>query len=291
MNSSVVSEAATRRSVQTKRWKLQYNEAGEGYPVIFLHGTGPGATGWSNFHQNVPALSKTHRVILLDFPGWGGSDVFDCTGQSRNGVNAEAVKLLMDELGIQRAALVGNSMGGAAVLEFMVAYPERISHAVTMGSGVLSLPGLLAPGGMSEGIRVIVDTYVDPSPANFKRLVEVMVYDKSFVSDALAEQRSSAALSQKAHLQNWLKWPMGHPDGPYGGVQALLGGLSQSKVPAMLIHGRDDRTVSLETSLRTASLIPNARTVLLNKCGHWAQLEHQAEFDRLVGGFLQQFPA
>src|SRR5579871_1279437 len=107
-------EASTSRFVQTKRWKLHYNEAGEGHAVIMLHGTGPGATGWSNFHQNVPALAARHRVIVLDSPGWGRSDLFDCTGESRNSANAEAVKLLMDELGIEKAALVGNSMGGAA---------------------------------------------------------------------------------------------------------------------------------------------------------------------------------
>lgn len=287
---AVVSEEATSRYVQTKRWKLHYNEAGSGHPVIMLHGTGPGATGWSNFHQNVAGLSAKHRVILLDFPGWGRSDVFDCSGESRTAANAEAVKLLMDELGLKTATLVGNSMGGIATLEFMAAYPDRISHAVTMGAGVLSLPNIFSPGGMSEGIKVIVDTYLAPTPENFRRLVEVMVYDASFVTDELAQKRSAAALAQPQHLGNWLKWPMGHPKGPFGGVEELLGRLAQSQVPTLMIHGRDDRTVDMESTLRTASLIPNSRAVILNRCGHWAQVEHQAEFDRLLLGFLEQFP-
>lgn len=284
-------QEGTSRVVQTKRWKLHYNEAGSGHPIIMLHGTGPGATGWSNFHQNLQVLARTHRVILLDFPGWGASEVFDCTGESRTGANAESVKLLMDELGIEKATVVGNSMGGITTLQFMASYPDRISRAVTMGAGLFSLPDIFSPDGMSEGIKVIVDTYIDPSPANFRRLVEIMVYDQSFVSDELAQQRSEAALARPEHLANWLKWPMGHPKGPFGGIEDLLTQLSQSQTPTLMIHGRDDRTVQMETTLRTAGLIPNTRVVLLNHCGHWAQVEHKDEFNRLLLNFIDQFPA
>lgn len=283
-----ITEESTSRFVQTKRWKLHYNEAGSGHPIILLHGTGPGATGWSNFNLNIPALAQSHRTIALDFPGWGGSDVFDCTGESRAAANAEAVKLLMDALGIEKAALVGNSMGGGAVLEFMAAYPDRISHAITMGSGVFAVPGIFNPGRLTEGLRVIFETYRDPSPANFRRLVEVMVYDASFVTDELTQQRSAAALAQPEHLANWLKWPMGHPDGPFGGVEDLLSKLAKSTVPTLMIHGRDDRTVPMETTLRTAGLIKDLRAVILNRCGHWAQVEHTDEFNRLVLSFVNR---
>jgi 2-hydroxy-6-oxonona-2,4-dienedioate hydrolase len=285
--SAALTETATSRFATTSRWRLHYNEAGSGHPVILLHGTGPGATGWSNFHQNMAPLARHFRVIALDFPGWGKSDVFDCTGESRSGVNAEAIRQLMDKLGLEQAALVGNSMGGAAVLEFMAAYPNRISHAVTMGSGLFALPGMVSPSGLSQGIKVIVETYRDPSPANFRRLVEVMVYDASFASDELARQRADAAVAVRDHLDNWLKWPMGHPGGPFGGIEATLARLAVATTPTMMIHGRDDRTVPLEVTLKTAGLIPNACAVILNKCGHWAQVEHAARFNRLVTDFLR----
>ncbi len=285
-STAAYTENGTGRFVQTKRWRLHYNEAGSGFPLVFLHGTGPGASGWSNFHQNFEGLASHFRVIALDSPGWGKSDVFDCTGESRNAANAEAAKLLLDELGIEKAALVGNSMGGGAVLAFMAAYPDRISHAITMGAGIFALPDALSPGGMSEGIRVVVEAYRDPSPANFKRLVEVMVFDRSWFSEELARQRSEAALAEPAHLVNWLKWPMGHPDGPFGGVEDLMTKLSASTIPTLMIHGRDDRAISLETTLRTAGLIKDSRVVILNRCGHWAQLEHREEFNRLVTSFV-----
>jgi 2-hydroxy-6-oxonona-2,4-dienedioate hydrolase len=283
-----ITEESTSRFVQTKRWKLHFNDAGSGHPIIMLHGAGPGATGWSNFHQNVAGLAERHRVIVLDFPGWGRSDTYDSTGENRNTANAEAVKLLMDELGIETAALVGNSMGGAATLEFMAAYSERISHAITMGSGLFSMPNIFSPQGPSEGIRIIFETYREPTPANFRRLVQVMVFDSSFVTDELTKMRSDAALAQPEHLTNWLKAGLlGRPGTLHAGLETMLSKLSQSKTPTLMIHGRDDRTVPMETTLRTAALIPNARAVILNRCGHWAQVEHAAEFNRLVASFLE----
>ena len=67
---------------------------------------------------------------------------------------------------------------------------------------------------------------------------------------------------------------------------AALESLMQVKIPAMLIHGRDDRVVHYEHSLQLASVIPNSRLVLLNRCGHWAMIEHAAEFNRLVVDFI-----
>ena len=170
----------------------------------------------------------------------------------------------------------------------MAAYPERISHAITMGSGLFSMPNIFSPQGPSEGIRIIFETYREPTPANFRRLVQVMVFDSSFVTDELTKMRSDAALAQPEHLTNWLKAGLlGRPGTLHAGLETMLSKLSQSKTPTLMIHGRDDRTVPMETTLRTAALIPNARAVILNRCGHWAQVEHAAEFNRLVAGFLE----
>jgi 2-hydroxy-6-oxonona-2,4-dienedioate hydrolase len=274
-----LTEESTSRIVQTKEWKLHFYEAGTGHPIIMLHGTGPGATGWSNFRPNLIPLSEKYRVIALNFPGWGKSDPFDPSAEPRGPANARAVKLLMDELGIERAALVGNSMGGGATIQFTVDYPDRISHFITMGSGV---PGanFFSPGGLSEGIRIIRETYMDPSPQNFKRLVTIMVYDPSFVTDELCELRSRSALASPTHLQNWLKPPKMAPP------TDTLSTLATREVPALIIHGRDDRVVPPEGSLRLFTALPNSRLHMFNHCGHWAQIEHADEFNWLVDNFI-----
>lgn len=293
MAAAALTQESTSKFVQTKHWKLHYNEAGEGHPVIMLHGTGPGATGWSNFNRNLAPLAEKYRVILLDFPGWGKSDTVDVgalvssdpsVGENRGDVNALAVKELMDELGMETAALVGNSMGGGCVQSFNMLYPERLSHFITMGSGA---PGtnIILPGGPQEGIKIIRETYENPTPENFTRLIKVMVYDDSFVSEELAKQRSDAALANRDHLANWLKSFGG------GGASAvpnpkMVESILTCKVPALVFHGRDDRTVPIEGSLRLVSMLPDATLVIFNKCGHWAQVEHADTFNWMVSEFI-----
>jgi 2-hydroxy-6-oxonona-2,4-dienedioate hydrolase len=286
MATAQLTQESTSKFVQTKHWKLHYNEAGEGHPVIMLHGTGPGATGWSNFNRNIGPLSEKYRVILLDSPGWGESDTVDVAkfGQARGDINALAVKELMDELGMETAALVGNSMGGGCVQAFNMAFPERLSHFITMGSGA---PGtnIIQAGGPLEGIRIIRETYENPTPENFKRLIEVMVYDSGFVTSELAQQRADNALANKEHLANWLK-SFGVGGAPAVPNPKLVESLLNCKAPALVFHGRDDRTVPIEGSLRLVTMLPNSTLVVFNKCGHWAQVEHADTFNWMVSEFI-----
>ena len=273
-----LTEASTSRMVKTAKWNIHVNEAGTGHAVIMLHGSGPGASGWSNFNRNIGPLSQNFRVLLMDSPGWGKSDTVKLTGKSRGEVNAEAVKLLMDALDIEKATLVGNSMGGSAALNFAIDYPDRISHIITMGSGAGGVNAVTVPG-MSEGIRILRETYEEPSVENFGRLVRIMVYDSSFVTDELLKQRSTSALANKEHLANYLTSPQAQRD--------ISGQLADVTTPALIIHGRDDRTVPMEGSLRLVSALPNSRLMIFNHCGHWAQVEKANEFNRLVTDFIE----
>ncbi|WP_236792263.1 alpha/beta fold hydrolase [Amycolatopsis sp. GM8] len=270
----------TQRIVETPDYRIQINEAGAGHPVFLIHGTGPGATGWSNFAPNIPVLARDFRVIAVTMPGWGESSEQNLTtGRDQ----AAATRQLMDALEIERAAFVGNSMGGGIAFMMATGHRERVSHVVTMGSGVWG-PSVLAPGGLSEGLRVLGETYEDPSAENFKRLVQVMCFDPSFATDELAAQRSQAALEHPEHLKNWLDLARAQVGGE-AFLQAAAK-LPECDVPMLLIHGHDDRTVHYEVSMRALAMIPDSRLVLLNRCGHWAQLEHADEFNRLVRDFL-----
>lgn len=278
--SSALTYENTRKIVTTADYEIQINEAGEGHPVFLIHGMGPGATGWSNFAPNIPELSKSFRCIAVTMPGWGeSSPQTPETGRNQS----EAMKQLMDVLEIERAAFVGNSMGGGISMVMGGKYPDRVSHIVTMGAGLYG-PAVNGPGGIPEGIKALIDTYADPSPENFKRVVSTMCYDDRFATDELAAERSRGALEHAEHLKNW------RDVGAAGvGLEDFLqlGSLIQGmEIPSLLIHGRDDRTVHFEASLRAMSLIPNSRVVLLNHCGHWAQLEHADEFNRLVIDFV-----
>lgn len=276
-----LTQAETARTVTTRDWKLRYYEAGDGHPVVLLHGSGPGATGWSNFSANIEALAEHFHVYAVDMPGWGDSDA--ATVDRLDHVDA-AVQFL-DALGIEKAAFVGNSMGGQTSLRLATEHPDRITHLVTMGPPVTRAPALFAPGGgPSEGLKVLIETYREPSPENMRRLVEIMCFDKAaFATPDLCRARSDAALARPEHLRNYVEGlPKGTPLPTW--VKPEL--LPAIKAPTLLIHGRDDRVVPFENSLYLLANIPDSRLLLLNRCGHWAMIEHAAEFNRTVTTFL-----
>ncbi|ROO87409.1 2-hydroxy-6-oxonona-2,4-dienedioate hydrolase [Actinocorallia herbida] len=277
-----LTKADAARTVQTRDWKLRYYEAGSGHPVILLHGSGPGATGWSNFSGNIESLAEHFHVYAVDMPGWGDSDA--CTVDRLDHVDA-AIQF-MDALGIDRAAFVGNSMGGQTSLRLAVQHPDRISHLVTMGPPVTMAPKLFGPGdGPSEGLKVLIQAYLDASPENMRRLVEIMVYDKArFATPELCAARSEAALARPDHLANYVAGlPHGAPVPTWVRPEDLPG----IKAPSLFVHGRDDRVVSFEHSLALVANVPDSRLVLLNRCGHWAMIEHAEEFNRLVIDFVR----
>ncbi len=269
---------STSQFVTTKLHKLHYYGAGEGQPIVMLHGSGPGATGWSNFSPNIAALSSAFRVMAFDMPGWGETEELDPTGDRDH---VEALVLALDELGIEKAAIVGNSMGGMTGIRFAIEHPDRISHRIPMGAPCPGINTFTPGGGMSEGLKILIAAYEDPSPDNFKKLVSVMAFDQSFATDQLAEERSRNALKHPEHLASWGSMMRSAP-----AFFALANRVQEITAPTMVIHGRDDRTVHFENGLRLVSAIPNSRLVLFNRCGHWAQLEHAAEFNRLVEQFI-----
>jgi 2-hydroxy-6-oxonona-2,4-dienedioate hydrolase len=277
----LTAESASR-FVQAGKFRVHYYEAGTGHPLILLHGSGPGATGWSNFRPNIAALAEDFHVYAIDMPGWGESDTqTDETGRD----HPAALIDFMDALGIEKAALVGNSMGGMTSLTTTIRFPERVTHLITMGAPA---PGIdiVSPGGdWSEGMKILLQAYREPTPDNLKRLVQIMCYDQSMATDELAALRSSAALSHPEHLDSWNVLFDGGPPkhNPYFDLGPALPKIT---VPMLAIHGRDDRVVNYEHSLRFTSAVPNARLLLINQCGHWVQIEHAAEFNRTVAAFV-----
>ena len=273
-----LTEESTSRYVQTKDWRMHYSEAGEGPALILLHGSGPGASGWSNYQQNMPSLSKNFRVLALDMIGWGGSDPVKYDERD----NAEGIIQFIEALGIEKAALVGNSLGAMMALRVAVRRPELVSHVITMGSGSGGVKIFQPNDGPSEGMKVLFETYRNPTGEQMRKLVSIMTYDPEFTEGDLAEKRAAAARAAQVHLDNYNE---GQPFGP-GDIFTSDADLASIKAPLLLIHGRDDRVVGMEHSLKLLSATANSRLVIFNHCGHWAHLEHPEEFNRLVTDFV-----
>jgi 2-hydroxy-6-oxonona-2,4-dienedioate hydrolase len=274
-----VTDAPAEHYIDLKKYRIHYWEAGAGHPVLLLHGGGPGATGWTNYSQNIGPLARHFHVFALDMPGWGDSDTpADDEGYDHVPVVAE----FLDAHGIEKAALVGNSMGGLTSIATATLHPDRVSHLVTMGAPA-PIYLIMSPAGPTEGIKVLAQAYRETTPANMKRLVETMVYDGSFATDELAEARAAAALAKPEHLRHWVTAMQRGPSLPHFSLGPQIRNVT---APALIIQGHDDRFVPLENALHLVSLIPDSRAVILSHCGHWAQIEHAAEFNRLVTSFI-----
>jgi 2-hydroxy-6-oxonona-2,4-dienedioate hydrolase len=277
-----LTEESTSRFVELPtQGKVHYNEAGSGHPVILIHGSGAGANGWSNFRTNIGPLAESFHVIAIDCIGWGKSDAATADRYDHVAMVVE----LMDALGLEKAALVGNSMGGMIAIAVAARHADRVSHLITMGPGAfVSTPTLFGPGdGPTEGIKILLEGYANPTRETMRKLVEIMAYDKAFATDELAELRASSAAARPDHLANGLR---SFVEGGPVRNQATWEEARGITAPALLIHGRDDRVVHYEHTLRLVSVIPNSRAVLLNRCGHWAQIEHAEEFNRTVRDFV-----
>jgi 2-hydroxy-6-oxonona-2,4-dienedioate hydrolase len=140
---------------------------------------------------------------------------------------------------------------------------------------------IFSPGGdWSEGMKVLMHAYREPTPENLKKLVQIMCYDQSMATDELAALRSQAALAHPEHLASWNSvWDNPPTHNPYADFASKLKDIS---VPMLVIHGRDDRVVNYEHSLRFVSAVPDSRLLIINHRGHWVQIEHADEFNRTV---------
>ncbi len=285
---SQFTEASTSRFVRVnegplKDFNIHYNDAGSGEVVIMMHGSGAGASGWSNFHRNVePFVNAGYRVLLIDSPGWSKSDPIVVSSGSRADINAQAVKGVMDALGIDKAHLVGNSMGGVNAVAFSLMYPERLGKMIIMGGGGTG-PSLFVPMPL-EGIKHLFNVYRNPSMESLQRMLDVFVYDTSALTPELIEGRYNNMMAHKHHLENFVKSfdanPKQFPD------HSLR--LPEIKAPTLITWGRDDRFVPLDAGLRLLWGMQDAELHVFSKCGHWAQWEHADKFNRLVIEFLKR---
>ena len=272
-----LTEEVTSRFVQAGPLKLHYHEAGRGPALIMIHGGGPGAGGWSNYRRNVDHFAEHFRVILPDLPGFAKSDKPKVEGGLLTFM-AKAIKDLMGALDIPHAHFVGNSLGGGTTIKFALDYPDQIQRMVLMGA-----PGLpIFTPQPSEGIKHLMAYYEKPGPSmeKLRNFLNVMVYDGSQLTDQLIKERYEASIQPDLVANPLIS--RSRPMLP----EPLWKDFSKIKNKTLLIWGRDDRTVTLDHSFMLLNQLQDVRLHVFGKCGHWAQWEKAAEFNRLVADFL-----
>lgn len=263
-------------SLEHGEFTTNYHDVGEGSDVVLLiHGSGPGVTAWANWRLILPALSQHHRVLAPDVVGFGYTNHRDGRVPDLD-LWVEHIRSFLVELGIGRVSIVGNSFGGALSLWAASRYPELVDKVVLMGSvGV--------PFELTDGLDAVWG--YEPSLEAMERLLRYFVYDRARLPADLGEIRYQASAKPGAQ-ERWASLfpaPRQRWIDQFALTDEQLRKLTH---PTLVVHGRDDQVVPLETSLKLAAAIDDATLHVYPRTGHWVQIERAGEFTRLVNDFL-----
>ncbi|WP_077035820.1 alpha/beta fold hydrolase [Pelomonas sp. KK5] len=255
---------------------IHYHEAGPAdadEALILLHGSGAGASGYSNFKGNYPAFAAAgHRVIVPDLLGYGLSSKPE-VAQFDLDFFVKGVKGLVDALGLKKVTLLGNSLGGAIALGYALASPDEVKALVLMApGGIEELPAYFA----MPGIVAMFDVYKKglTGADAIREVMRLQLFDASLLSEqTIAERAPIAAIQTQA-----ARSPMNIPN--------LTGRLHELRCPVFGFWGVNDQFTPPGGAAKLLAHCPEARIVMLNRCGHWVQVEHRGLFNRQCLDFL-----
>jgi pimeloyl-ACP methyl ester carboxylesterase len=273
----------TRKKVTVGDLELSYHDVGEGPAVVLLHGSGPGVTGWANFGANLPVLAPHLRCIVLDQPGFGQSSRQEKYERNYLRISADALGGLLDALGLETVALLGNSMGGDVAVRYTLDNPKRVSKLMLMGPGGTGA-SILGPS-PSEGITRLMEFNADPTREKIVAWLKTMVFDSRLVDDALIESRFAAATEPGA-VKNLQDAYATFYDPAMAEPVPLWGEVHKIRQPVLMCWGRDDRVAPVEGALFPARRMAKADLRIFSRCGHWVQIERKADFERAAIEFL-----
>ncbi|HSP17472.1 MAG TPA: alpha/beta fold hydrolase [Thermoanaerobaculia bacterium] len=264
---SLLAQAPETKVVEVFSHKISYIEAGSGSPVILLHGMGANKGVW---RLTIPALAQKFHVYAPDQIGFGASDkpLINYHVATYSDFLAE----FMQTLGITRASIVGNSLGGWVAADFAIRYPDRVDRLVLVdAAGYFTQPvnrkdlEVLNPGTLDE-TREMVKLVFFNKQMHTEAVVHMLYAERMKAGDAYTIERLLDAAAQRMDMLN--------------------DRLASVHAPALVMHGRQDPLIPLAAGQSIAQQIPGSKTVILDDCGHVPEIECPVSFDKALVEFL-----
>ena len=265
--------------------RTRYLTAGQGPPLLLLHGVGDNALDW---RWVMPALARTHQVYAPDLPGSGGSakPVADYSPA----FFTRFVGAFLDALGVDRAAVVGNSLGGLVGLRLALSEPERVTALGLVDSAGLgrkvaySLRSLALPG---YGKLAVAWGKRRPGAAQRVLGRSALLFARPWrvPREWLKEQYRLARLpgfleAQRATLRAQV--------GLRGQREVLVDRLSQLNIPVIIVWGERDRVLPYSQAQEALRRLPRGSLELIPDCGHLPQVEQPQRFSSSLDRFLRE---
>lgn len=265
----------TPRYADAAGWRVRYVRAGQGPPLLLLHGFASSLYTWS---EVLPELAREHDVIAFDFPGHGGTEV-------RPGLSAEdlvrATGALLDGLGVQRFDLVGHSLGGAVACVTTAQRPDQVRRLVLIDAAGFNLAPAERPA-ILRALSALPAGTMDLLPLRRPAIalgLRQVFHDDSRLTRERVDEYVAPLVRPGASAA--LRSLMGSRDTL--GVPGLVDGI---RAPTLVIWGRHDRWIDVAQADRFLSAIPGSRKVVFDDCGHMPQEERPARVSELLREFL-----
>jgi pimeloyl-ACP methyl ester carboxylesterase len=257
--------------------RIRFVRRGSGSAIVLLHGFASSIYTWKDV---LPALARYHDVVALDLPGFGRSE---CPRDLSFDEYPAVVVGLLDRLGLPKATLVGNSLGGALAAVLAAERGERVEGLVLIDAAGFNLQEEKRPWPLRFAGARPVAALLNRLPLRrllVRASLRQVFFDDSLVTSERVDEYLEPMLRPHAPeaMRSLLASRSTHPDA----VQRLL---PRIKVPALIVWGRDDVWIPVQDAGRFAAALPGAKVVVLDRCGHMPQEEQPAELARLILDF------
>ncbi len=254
-----------------------YYDQGEGIPLLMLHGSGSGTSAAVTWWQNMPHLSQNYRTIAFDSIGYGETMT---AADSTYGIKqwGDHTLRLMDALNIEKAWLIGSSLGGWTALQLALDHPERICGVVSIGTGGAKKTNKPKPVTGNKPKSAL-------SAAHIRQDLQKNICNDDLVCDTLVNLRYQAALKEQAGgLRPNL---LAARDRDRDQFALDFDALAKLTLPVLLIHGMNDKVVPLSRSLELLNVMPTADAHFYSQAGHWPHIGKADEFNALVSSYIK----
>jgi 2-hydroxymuconate-semialdehyde hydrolase len=266
---------ARERTVVVEDLPTQVLEAGDGPPVLLLHGSGPGTTGSGAWAETAAGLADRFRSVAPDHAGFGGSPL---PPGSRGGLQVwtDRAAALMDGLGATSYSVVGHSMGGAVALALAATRHDQVTRVVAVST--MGAPG--AP--LSPDLDALWGA--PPGPDGARDMLGRLLLDPARVTDAAVSARAAAMEAGAEAFARIFPPPR---ERWVHDLTLPATALAAVRAPVLLVHGAQDRVTPLaESALPLLDHLADVRLHVFGQCGHVPAVEHAEEFRRLLLDFL-----
>ena len=267
--------AAKQEYILVNGLKTFVVKAGNGHPLVLIHGASPGASSLINWKLNIESLAAAgFSVFAYDQPGFGYTD--NPTDHSIE-YRVTHAKAVINTLGLEAFHVVGNSVGGYIAARLALD-DRRVTGFVTTTSGSLSPAGSTDSQRLAQKHSDELREY-EPSVENMRKLTLGTIFNRELVTEELVRERYEMSIGKNYEAQTQRrKAPRQRP---------VYEELRNLRVRALLLWGSNDRGVSVERGLELFGNIPGAEFHLFDKCAHWVQWDQAKRFNQLTTDFLR----